>query len=59
MVTMQVGSYFPNITNKVKKKLCGACVLFEYLQVDSLHCSLIPSPKIGKTDVNTKSRYQL
>ena len=22
MVTMQVGSYFPNITNKVKKKKC-------------------------------------
>ena len=25
---MQVGSKFPNVTNKVKKKTCGPCVLF-------------------------------
>ena len=29
MVTMQVGLYFPNITNKVKNKTCGSCVSFE------------------------------
>ena len=28
MVTMQVGSQFPNITNKVKMKMCGPCVSF-------------------------------
>ena len=31
MVTMQVCPLFPNITNKVKKKMCGPCVSFEIL----------------------------
>ena len=29
MVTMQLGSKFPKITNKVRKKMCGACVSFK------------------------------
>ena len=29
MVTMQVDSQFPNITNKVKKKTHGPCISFE------------------------------
>ena len=29
MVTMQVVSYFPNMTNKVKKKKCGPCISYE------------------------------
>ena len=28
--SMQLGSYIPNITNKGKKKMCGACVSFEF-----------------------------
>ena len=36
MVTMQLGSKFPIIINKVKKKMCGACVSFEIF-------TLIPS----------------
>ena len=36
MVTMQVGSYFPNITNKVKKIMCGACVSHTAAFVDKL-----------------------
>ena len=29
ILTMQVGSQFPNIINKEKKKMCGACVSFK------------------------------
>ena len=32
---MQVGSYFPNITNKVKKKICEACVSFDLKKNDT------------------------
>ena len=31
MVTMQAGSKFPNIINRVIKKMFGACVSFKFL----------------------------
>ena len=34
MITMQVGSYFPNMTNKVKKKKCGPCISYEIFMLD-------------------------
>ena len=47
MVTMQVGSYLPNVTNKVKKKMCGACVLFEIF-IDGLRYL-----KLKRFNINT------
>ena len=38
MLTMQVGSKFPNITYTVKKKICEPCISFKfyYLQITIL-----------------------
>ena len=33
MVTIQVGSYFPNMTNKVKKKKFGPCISNEMFSI--------------------------
>ena len=53
MVTMQVGSQFHNITNKVKKKIGGACVLLEIFMTqfrNNFKINLLAYKKqIGKT----------
>ena len=53
MVKMQVGSQFPNIPNKVKKKMCGACVSFNI----SLQNISKPKETATNADLNKLKEY--
>ena len=52
MVTMQVGSQFPNKTNKVKKKTCVTCVSFEIVRGDFMGKQLSKVFQFSKEEKN-------